>query len=93
MVNPPVLAVTEADWNAVSPAIIEKEGKNGPVVHWYVGSKTLAERAAWDFVKDNKVAFDLTTVCPAYVSTTLFGSAIARTLNLKDRFMPIDFHL
>lgn len=33
----------------------------------YVGSKKLAERAAWDYVKENNVNFSLTVVNPPYI--------------------------
>jgi NADPH-dependent methylglyoxal reductase len=33
----------------------------------YLGSKKLAEEAAWNFVKDNKTSFDLVTHCPSLV--------------------------
>ena len=36
---------------------------------WYTASKTLAEKAAWDFVKTEKPSFDLVTVLPSLVSS------------------------
>ena len=42
----------------------------------YVKSKTLAERAAWEFVKDNKVSFSLTTIHPGMVFGPLISNEI-----------------
>ncbi|KAF7562387.1 hypothetical protein G7046_g1754 [Stylonectria norvegica] len=53
---------TEASWNPVSLADINKSPATA-----YRASKTLAERAAWDFVADTKPAFDLVTVNPPLV--------------------------
>lgn len=33
----------------------------------YLGSKTLAEKAAWEFVNSEKPGFDLVTICPPLV--------------------------
>ncbi len=42
----------------------------------YVRSKTIAERAAWDFIKDNNASFPLTTIHPGMVFGPLIGNEI-----------------
>lgn len=37
----------------------------------YYASKTLAEKAAWDFSRDKKPTFSLTTLCPSMVCGNL----------------------
>lgn len=58
---------TEADWNKSSPANSAKEGNNQAPMDAYRASKTLAEKAAWDFVASEKPAWDLVTVNPPLV--------------------------
>lgn len=53
---------TEKSWN---PATIDEIHEDKPTA--YRVSKTLAERAAWDFVEKNKPNFDLATVNPPLV--------------------------
>ena len=56
------LVYNESAWNPVTwdEAAADK-------AKTYRGSKTLAERAAWDFVASEKPAFDLSTICPPFV--------------------------
>tara|TARA_Y100000589_G_scaffold168244_1_gene160054 strand:- start:4066 stop:5082 length:1017 start_codon:yes stop_codon:yes gene_type:complete len=42
----------------------------------YVKSKTIAERAAWQFIKDNNVSFSLTTIHPGMVFGPLLSNEI-----------------
>ncbi|KAK0652113.1 hypothetical protein B0T16DRAFT_387435 [Cercophora newfieldiana] len=60
----PTTIFTEASWNPVTIADIH----NSPATA-YRASKTLAERAAWDFVADpsNGAKFDLATINPPMV--------------------------
>ncbi|KAK2593369.1 methylglyoxal reductase (NADPH-dependent) gre2 [Conoideocrella luteorostrata] len=53
---------TEASWN---PNTIE-DLHESPITAYRV-SKTLAERAAWDFVRQHSPTFDLATICPPVV--------------------------
>ena len=48
--------LTEEDWADLEPAIISKYGKG----------KTLAQRAAWEFIKQNE-KMELATINPSYV--------------------------
>lgn len=60
----PSITFSEASWNPVTIADIHES----PAVA-YRASKTLAEKAAWDFVGDkgNGAKFDLVTVNPPMV--------------------------
>jgi len=73
---PPVYTFTEKDWNTFSIEEFEKKGKNIDPMNAYRASKTLAERAAWDFVEANSLAtdpllsgniFDIATINPPFV--------------------------
>lgn len=78
-------AYTEADWS--DPA--------HPDATAYAKSKTLAERAAWDFVSESGSEIALTTINPAFVMGPPldgdFGTSIAviqRILAAKDPMIP-----
>lgn len=60
----------EAHWNNTSAALVEEKGSNAGGFHIYSASKTIAEKAAWKFVEDNKdqIKFDLSSIHPSYVS-------------------------
>lgn len=58
---------TEADWNETDPAAAAKDGQNQAPLSAYRASKTLAERAAWEFVETNQVPFDIVTINPPLV--------------------------
>jgi nucleoside-diphosphate-sugar epimerase len=60
----PGYTYTEADWNPVSAQ--DAKDQNSAVVAYLV-SKTLAERAAWDFVKTENPEFSVVTLCPPMV--------------------------
>ncbi|UZP34020.1 hypothetical protein NXS19_001836 [Fusarium pseudograminearum] len=53
---------SEKTWNPVTIDDIARSDTTA-----YRASKTLAERAAWDFVAEKKPSFDLVTVCPPLV--------------------------
>lgn len=59
----PGYVYTEEDWN---PVTTEEAKKAGPSAAYLV-SKTLAERAAYDFVKSEKPNFSITTLNPPMV--------------------------
>lgn len=70
---------TEKDWN---PITWEQAKSNG--FDAYKGSKTFAEKAAWDFVKNEKPNFVLSTVNPAFVfGPQAFDESAKGTLNLS----------
>lgn len=58
---------SEKDWNEYSIKQLESKGKDVSPPDAYRASKTLAERAAWKFVEDNKPKWDLVTLCPPLV--------------------------
>ncbi|KAK7920637.1 NADPH-dependent aldehyde reductase ARI1 [Apiospora marii] len=66
---------SEADWN---PSTYEDGLKDTKATSYRV-SKTLAERAGWDFVKNEKPNFDLATVCPPLV----FGPVVHHLNSLQ----------
>ena len=73
----PTLTYTEEDWNPLSKEDGLKNAWLG-----YVVSKKLAEKVAWDFVKEAKPKFDLTVVNPTYVyGPQAFQSGIKDKLN------------
>lgn len=64
----PTAVFTEASWNPTTLADVT--GTNNTPANaglGYRASKTLAEQAAWAFVRDQKPGFDLVTVCPPMV--------------------------
>lgn len=63
----PVKEYDENDWNTYSPRIVEEKGKDAPGSDSYRASKVLAERAGWDFIKNEKPQFDFATVNPPLV--------------------------
>ncbi|CAH2350419.1 putative NADPH-dependent methylglyoxal reductase Grp2p [[Candida] railenensis] len=68
---------TEDSWNEIT-----WERSKGNALDGYYGSKTFAEKAAWDFVKEKKPNFTLSTVNPVYVfGPQAFASDATGTLN------------
>ncbi len=61
--------ITEKDWNEYDPRVVTEKGKDAPAASMYRASKTLAERAAWEFMKRHKdeIKFDLVTILPPWV--------------------------
>ncbi|KAJ4490514.1 D-lactaldehyde dehydrogenase [Lentinula aciculospora] len=68
-VDPEPRTFSEDDWNDLSVAEVERYGKGVPPVTGYRASKTLAERAAWKFVEENKanIKWDLVVINPPFV--------------------------
>ncbi|KAG7888248.1 hypothetical protein KL936_003460 [Ogataea polymorpha] len=80
--TPDYVKYTNQDWNPVKL----EECKNE--VEAYCASKTHAEKAAWDFVKNEKPNFKLTTVCPPYVfGPQVFDSVVTKTLNTSNELI------
>ncbi|KAJ3416790.1 hypothetical protein HDV05_000164 [Chytridiales sp. JEL 0842] len=74
---------TEDDWNTTSSL------KRNP----YYYSKTLAEKAAWDFIKDNEGCFKLVTILPAYVigpsMDDKINQSVESVLRVANGFFPV----
>lgn len=73
VVNPfkgswPAHTYTERDWNPITLEQASEDIPNG-----YRASKTFAEKAAWEFMQQEKPSFTLTTLCPPQV----FGPVIS----------------
>ncbi|KAG8713453.1 methylglyoxal reductase (NADPH-dependent) gre2 [Ceratobasidium sp. 394] len=64
--NRPGYAYSEKDWNP------------NPFAGYY-GSKTLAEKAAWEFIETEKPNFDLVTICPPLV----YGPVLQEVTSMK----------
>ncbi|KAI0681948.1 NAD(P)-binding protein [Cerioporus squamosus] len=60
---------SEEDWNEASIAEVKEKGKDATAIAKYRASKTLAERAAWDFWNKHKseVSWDLVVINPPFV--------------------------
>ena len=65
-------AFTEADWTIL----------NGPGVDAYGKSKTLAERAAWDFIAAEGASMELATTLPVAVMGPVLGKDISGSNHL-----------
>ncbi|KAF8608358.1 dihydroflavonol-4-reductase [Ceratobasidium sp. AG-I] len=72
--NRPGYAYSEKDWNPVTYDGAQKDPGTG-----YDASKKLAEKAAWDFMENEKPGFDLVTLCPPIV----YGPVIQEVKDLK----------
>ncbi|KAI0062404.1 NAD(P)-binding protein [Artomyces pyxidatus] len=68
---------SEADWN--TEALEAKHDSNSSPWLVYDTAKSKAEKAAWDFVKDNKVGFDLVTILPAFNWGPYIHQPVAKT--------------
>jgi nucleoside-diphosphate-sugar epimerase len=76
--HPPRAApFTEADWT--DPTV------PGPTA--YVKSKTLAERAAWDFIAGQGAALELSVVNPVAVMGPVLGTDFATSIQLVKRML------
>ncbi|THH19273.1 hypothetical protein EW146_g1844 [Bondarzewia mesenterica] len=59
----------ETSWNEPSIEEVKEKGRNAQLPVMYCASKTLAEKAAWEFVEKNKssIGWDLVVLNPPYV--------------------------
>jgi len=60
---------TEADWNEPAIQDIKEKGRDAPANSKYRASKTLAEKAVWEFVEKNKssIKWDASVLNPPFV--------------------------
>ncbi|NMO92739.1 aldehyde reductase [Actinomycetospora sp. TBRC 11914] len=68
---------TEDDWSVL----------DGPGMDAYGRSKTLAERAAWDFVRDEGGSTELTTMLPVAVMGPVLGRDVSGSNHLVQRIL------
>lgn len=68
---------TEADWTDV----------NGPAVQAYMKSKTLAERAAWDFVTAEGSGLELAVVNPVGIFGPVLNADLSSSIELVQQLM------
>lgn len=63
----------QADWNEHDPRAVREKGRDARPGQKYCASKTLAEQAAWRFVRENKgkIGFDLAVINPPWVCLSL----------------------
>ncbi|QRV82057.1 NADPH-dependent aldehyde reductase ARI1 [Ceratobasidium sp. AG-Ba] len=71
---------TEAHWNENVLKTVEEKGNKSSHREMYRASKTLAEKAAWKYVNENKghINYDLVTALPSYVSIAPMHNVASR---------------
>ncbi|WVQ81866.1 hypothetical protein IAT38_003993 [Cryptococcus sp. DSM 104549] len=65
--RPPPVVYTEKDWNGDSIPHVDEKGIESEGMHSYLASKTLAEKALWKFIEDEKPSWEGVAICPPYV--------------------------
>ncbi|KAI9458397.1 D-lactaldehyde dehydrogenase [Lactarius psammicola] len=72
----------ETSWNNAAVATVTSKGSGAGPVTIYLASKTLAERAAWEFVAAHKaeLAWDLVVINPPYI----FGPSLSPAQTIND---------
>lgn len=73
----PTKPFTEEDWTDV----------NGPGVGAYEKSKTLAERAAWDFIEKEGGSLEMSVVNPANIMGPVLGSDTSTSIEVATRML------
>ncbi|OAL35898.1 hypothetical protein AYO20_04804 [Fonsecaea nubica] len=66
----PDYTYSESDWN---PATFEEAKNSSSGGFTYCAAKGLAERAAWEWIEENKPSFSFTSICPPWI----FGPSLA----------------
>ena len=68
-ISPEPVVLDESAWNEQAIAEIKEKGRDATAISKYRASKTLAERAAWEWWEQRKAAlgFDLAVLNPPYV--------------------------
>ncbi|KAJ8522802.1 hypothetical protein ONZ45_g648 [Pleurotus djamor] len=71
---------SESDWNLQAIKEVEKKGANADGMTKYRASKTLSEKAAWEFVNTykDKITWDLTVLNPPFVFGPVIHEAATR---------------
>jgi nucleoside-diphosphate-sugar epimerase len=65
---------TESNWNKSAVEAVETKGAAAGPVNFYLASKTMAEKAAWEFVAAHKseISWDLVVINPPLI----FGASL-----------------
>jgi nucleoside-diphosphate-sugar epimerase len=71
---------TEEDWSVI-------DGSKGVVVPPYPKSKTIAERAAWDFIKEKDTKMELAVVNPVGVFGPVIGKDVGTSVQIITKMM------
>ena len=68
-------AFTESDWNNADVEAVKTKGAAAGPVAMYMASKSLAEKAAWEFIAAHKseISWDLVAINPPYI----FGASFS----------------
>ncbi|CAL1707943.1 unnamed protein product [Somion occarium] len=88
--NTPIV-FTEDDWNDASIQEVKEKSRDAPGYIKYFASKTLAERAAFDFVEKNKesIGWDLVTIAPPYPMINELSSPSSANASLAEWYQAI----
>ncbi|KAJ6535745.1 hypothetical protein B0H19DRAFT_963478 [Mycena capillaripes] len=87
-VEPEPKTFSELDWNEQAPKEVAEMGREASPITKYRASKTLAERAAWDFVEKhkNEIGWDLVVLNPPFVfGPTIHEGSTPDALNTSAR--------
>jgi nucleoside-diphosphate-sugar epimerase len=62
-------AFNESNWNNLAVEVVKTKGSAAGSVTIYLASKTLAEKAAWEFVAAHKseISWDLVAINPPFI--------------------------
>ncbi|KAE8162275.1 hypothetical protein BDV40DRAFT_312561 [Aspergillus tamarii] len=71
---------SEKDWNPMTYGQAVSEGTSS--VEAYLAAKKVAERAAWDFVRDETTSFDLVTILPPMIYGPNINATHVSQLNI-----------
>lgn len=79
----PNFVENEDSWNDIT----WEQALNGPSLG-YAASKTFAEKEVWDFIKKNKVSFEVSVVNPVFVfGPQVFDEFVQNELNFSNEFI------
>ncbi len=88
---------TSSGYAAKSPLVAEEEqpvtdentwtDMNDKGLNEYAKSKVLAERAAWDFIKNNRSGTTLSTIVPGMILGPVMGKSVSGSLDVVSRLL------
>lgn len=76
------------DWNNAAIKDVEENGNKASGFSKYSASKTLAEKAVWKFVEQNKseINFDVATILPVFIYGVSLVEAERQRLTKRSQF-------